>query len=172
MCNAIINNYAFIDAQNIEKGVRALGWRLDWSRFRIYLKEKYSVSVAFIFIGYVETNAYLYDDLYKSGYKLIFKPIIKSKYGETRGNCDADLVLQAMIEFSNYNKAIIASSDGDFYSLVRYLYSKDKLRVVLSSHTRNCSALLKVEGKEKIHYLNNLKSKLDQKGHRIRTKPL
>ena len=44
------NNYAFIDSQNLNMGIKELGWKLDWKRFRIYLKEKYSVSTAHLFI--------------------------------------------------------------------------------------------------------------------------
>ena len=36
-------NYAFIDAQNLHRGIKSLGWDLDWERFRVYLnsaKEK------------------------------------------------------------------------------------------------------------------------------------
>lgn len=31
------NNYAFIDSQNLNLGVLALGWKLDFARFRSYL---------------------------------------------------------------------------------------------------------------------------------------
>lgn len=53
-----------------------------------------------------------------------------------KGNIDAELVLWAMKELSNYEKAIIVSGDGDFYSLVEYLESKGRLLHVLapSSH--------------------------------------
>ena len=55
-----INNYAFIDSQNLNLSIRSLGWKLDFARFRIYLKEKYGVTKAFLFIGYVEGNNDLY----------------------------------------------------------------------------------------------------------------
>ena len=29
------NNYAFIDSQNLNLSIRALGWRLDFARFRL-----------------------------------------------------------------------------------------------------------------------------------------
>lgn len=47
------NNYAFIDCQNLYFGIKELGWQLDWKRFRIYLKDKYKVTQAFICIGYL-----------------------------------------------------------------------------------------------------------------------
>ena len=55
-----LNNYAFIDSQNLNLSIRSLGWKLDFARFRIYLKEKYGVTKAFLFIGYVEGNNDLY----------------------------------------------------------------------------------------------------------------
>lgn len=38
------NNFAFVDSQNLNLGVRSMGWVLDMKRFKIYLKEKYNVS--------------------------------------------------------------------------------------------------------------------------------
>lgn len=52
--------YAFIDSNNLNLGIEALGWKLDWRKFRVYLKEKYNVSNAYLFIGYVPTNQDLY----------------------------------------------------------------------------------------------------------------
>jgi uncharacterized LabA/DUF88 family protein len=49
-----------------------------------------------------------------------------------KGNIDADLVLWAMKEISNYDKAILVSGDGDFYSLVEYLESKKRLAHILT----------------------------------------
>lgn len=47
------NNYAFIDSQNVNLGVQELGWRLDFKKFRIYLKENYGVIKAYLFLGYI-----------------------------------------------------------------------------------------------------------------------
>jgi uncharacterized LabA/DUF88 family protein len=80
--------------------------------------------------------------------------------GKPKGNCDADLVLHAMLEKDNYEKAVIVTSDGDFYSLVRHLYDTDKLLMVLSPYVQTCSRLLKHEAKEKINYMDNLKGKI------------
>ncbi|MDP2790072.1 MAG: NYN domain-containing protein [bacterium] len=90
-------NFAFIDSQNVNLGIRELGWRLDFKRFRVYLKEKYDVERAYIFIGYMPENQKLYTRLQEFGYILIHKPILRYKDGTVKGNCDAELVLQAMI---------------------------------------------------------------------------
>ena len=155
------NNYAFIDSQNLNLGIQSLGWKLDFAKFRRYLREKYDVTTAYLFIGYVPANQSLYSSLQKRGYVLIFKPVIPDQNGEVKGNIDADLVLQAMIDYQNYDKAVIVSSDGDFYSLVKYLYDNDKLRIVMSPYIKTCSVLLKKSAKERIVFMDNLRDKLE-----------
>ena len=157
------NNFAFIDGQNLNLGIQSLGWKLDFIRLRKYLKEKYSIITAYYFIGYLPGNQPLYSELQKADYVLVFKPTIPDRDGNIKGNIDADLVLQAMIDFPNYNQAIIVSSDGDFYSLVKYLYQKNKLRFVMSPYVKTCSTLLKKEAKERIVFMDNLRKKLEYK---------
>lgn len=155
--------YAYIDSNNLNLGIKYLGWKLDYKRFRVYLKEKYNVSVVYLFIGYVQTNQDLYSSLQKAGYVLIFKPTLPDKNGQVKGNVDADLVLQAMIDFNTYDKAIIVTSDGDFHSLVKYLHEQQKLLFVMSPYTKTCSVLLKKAAKEKIIFMDNLRKKLKYK---------
>ena len=158
-----MKNYAFIDAQNTHLGIKSLGWNMDWHKFRVYLKEKYSVETAYMFIGFIQSNQDLYSALQKAGYILIFKPIILDGDKHPKGNCDADLVLHTILEKDNYDKAVIVSSDGDFYSLVKYLYDNKKLEMVLSPYIKTCSLLLKKEAKEKINFMENLKGKIGRK---------
>ncbi|HLA26047.1 MAG TPA: NYN domain-containing protein [Patescibacteria group bacterium] len=153
-------NYAFIDSQNLNLGITSLGWKLDFRKFKVYLKEKYNVSKAYLFIGYMPENQGLYKSLQEYGFVLVFKPVLKDKKGEVKGNVDADLVLQAMIDYLEYDKAVVVTSDGDFYSLIGYLYGKSKLELVLSPNRDKCSVLLKRKAKEKIEFMNSLKTKL------------
>lgn len=157
------NNYAFIDSQNLNLGIQKLGWKLDYRKFRVYLAEKYSVKKAYIFIGFVALNQALYDRLQEAGFILKFKPTIPDADGRIKGNVDADVVLRAILEKDDYDKSVIVSSDGDFYSLVQYLYEKGKLKVVLSPDMKNCSRLLRQTAKEKIWFMNNLRDKLEYK---------
>jgi uncharacterized LabA/DUF88 family protein len=154
------NNYAFIDGQNLNLGIKELGWKLDFKKFRIYLKEKYNVSKAYYFIGFVEGNNGLYSSLQEYGYILIFKPTFKNKEGKIKGNCDAELVLQAMIDYNNFDKAIIVSGDGDFYCLIKYLRERNKLRNVLTPND-NFSGLLKKSAGSNLAVMNDLRNKLE-----------
>ena len=58
---------------------------------------------------------------------LYFKPTLILPNGEVKGNVDPELVLHTMIEYTNYDKALIVTGDGDFYCLVDYLLSNNKL---------------------------------------------
>ncbi len=160
-------NYAFIDSQNVNLAIRELGWVLDFQRFRTYLAEKYDVTKAYIFIGFVEENGDLYKSLQEKGYILIFKPTLKYKDGHTKGNCDAELVLQAMIDFGEYDKAVIVTGDGDFYCLALYLHEKKKLKNLLIPNRFKFSALLKWDVfRPYLRYINDLENKMAYKKKR------
>ncbi len=139
-------NYAFIDSQNLNLGIESSGWELDYRKFRLYLKNKYNVSEAYLFIGHLDGNEALYTRLQKSGFILVFKPTLEiKKDGKTtvKGNVDAELVLHAMIEFNNYEKAVIVSGDGDFHCLIEYLVEKNKLYRLLTPNLKYSSLLRK-----------------------------
>lgn len=157
------HNFAFIDGQNLYLALRNTGWQLDYEKFRVYLEEKYNVTKAYMFIGFVATNADLYAELQSQGFILIFRPTMTYKDGTIKGNCDAELVLQAMIEYKNYDKAVIVTGDGDFQCLVKYLREHDKLKVLLVPNMNRYSALLKAAAAEKIAFINPLKKKLEGK---------
>jgi uncharacterized LabA/DUF88 family protein len=127
-----MSNYAFIDSQNLNLGIKSQGWKLDLRKFRQYLRNKYNVTKAFAFIGYKPGNEALYTHIQEMGFVVILKPTLELPDGTVKGNVDAELVLHTMIEFKNFGKAIIVSGDGGFYCLVEYLAKKEKLLLVLA----------------------------------------
>jgi len=158
------NNYAFIDSQNLNLSIRALGWKLDFKRFRVHLREKYGVTEAFLFIGYIEGNNDLYTSLQTAGFICIFKPTLEYKDGTTKGNCDAELVLQAMIEYPNYSKAVVVTGDGDFYCLAKYLIENRKLEALIIPNKFKFSALLRFKiFRLYLRFMNDLREKLEYK---------
>ena len=153
--------YAFIDGQNLNLGTSKnivknekliyKGWKLDFRKFRVYLKNKFHVDKAFLFIGYLKENETLYKNLKSYGYILVFKPTVKDNQGKPKGNVDAELVLHASaVEYNNYNKAIVVSGDGDFYCLHNYLKDKDKLLKIIIPNEKSESSLLKEFQKYKV----------------------
>ena len=156
------NTYAFIDSQNLNLGILDCGWKLDFGRFRVYLNDKYHVTKAYLFIGYVPGREALYTYLQQAGYVVSFKPTIPGVDAKPKGNVDAELVLHAMIEYPNYDNAIIASGDGDFHCLVEYLEERGKLARLLIPNRNKYPALLRRFRTKYIEYLDGLRQKLGQ----------
>jgi len=155
-----MNNYAFIDSQNLYLAIKNIGWKLDYAKFRRYLKDKFKIQKAYLFVGYIAGNENFYTSLQNKGYILVFKPTIKNKEGVVKGNCDAELVLNCMIEYGNFDKAIIVSGDGDFHCLIEYLINKEKLLKVAIPNKHQYSALLKKFAKY-FFFVGDLKVKLE-----------
>lgn len=140
--------FAFIDSQNLNVSTQKLGWKVDWRKFREFLAHNYGVTKAYMFIGYMPEHEDMYEQLHEAGYAVVLKPTFdmtkprpelenehqheKEDEKPVKGNIDADLVLWAMKEWPNYQKAVLVSGDGDFYSLVEYLESKGKLLKLLA----------------------------------------
>lgn len=139
-------NYAFIDSQNLNLGIRSQGWQIDYKKFRLYLKNKYSISNAYMFIGMVANNQPLYTQLQEAGFILVFKPTVQYfQDGKltVKGNVDAELVLHASaIQYPNYERAVIVTGDGDFACLIEFLVDKEKLLQIITPNTKY-SQLLK-----------------------------
>lgn len=157
------NNFAYIDGANLHKGVESLNWEFSYKRFRVWLREKYKVGQAYLFLGFVPKYKDLYTRLQEYGYTLVFKEVIFDGEGKAKGNCDADIVVLAMQDSyeNNFTKAVLVSSDGDFSPLVKFLISKEKMEVVLSPYgTDKCSVLLKRTG-VKIAYISEQRNILE-----------
>lgn len=167
--------YAFIDSQNLNLGVRSSGWKMDYKKLRLYLKNKYGVERAFMFIGLVTNNQKLYTELQAAGFILIFKPTVK--YFENgkqtvKGNVDAELVLHAAaVEYKNYDKAIIVSGDGDFACLAEFLRDNNKLLHIMAPNNKY-SKLLKPFSQYVVH-VSQFKKSVEYKKTSIgvRSKP-
>lgn len=149
--------YAFIDSQNLNMSVSSnishkgrriyYGWRLDFEKFRAFLKDKYKVEKAFLFIGQMEGQEELYDAMQEAGYELVLKPTTSFTDEDgnltVKGNVDTDLVLYAVgKEYNNYDKAIIVTGDGDFLSLIEHLDAKKKLGKIIIPNKVRYSQLL------------------------------
>jgi uncharacterized LabA/DUF88 family protein len=167
--------YAFIDSQNLNLGTLKditrngvpiyKGWKLDFKKFYIYLKAKYHVSKTFLFIGKITGPSYeaLYNYLAKIGYQVEFKPTMQyiddDNKPQTKGNVDAELVLHTMIEYNNYDKAIIVAGDGDYFCLIEYLEKNHKLLHLMIPNKLQWSSLLKDYGKYMV-FVTDLKAHL------------
>lgn len=160
------NNFAYIDGANLHKGIADLGWRLDYKRFRVWLRDKYGVETAYLFIGLMPEKKDLYTKLQEDGYVLVYKEITYDGAGKVKGNCDADLVLKTVVDFyeNKFDKAILVSSDGDCAGLVKFLKEKDSFHSVISPGSK-CSFLLRKLNISLV-YLHTQREKLAYTGHK------
>jgi uncharacterized LabA/DUF88 family protein len=156
------NNYAFIDSQNLNLGIRDQGWQLDFRRFRRYLKDKYNIGRAFLFVGYLSENRPLYRALKNYGFNLVFKPTLRLPDGRVKGNVDAELVLHTMTEYKKYTRALIVTGDGDFRCLVDYLEKNRKLLHLMIPNKLSYSSLYRKK-RHRIVFMSDLKNKLKYK---------
>jgi uncharacterized LabA/DUF88 family protein len=169
--------YAYIDSQNVNVTTQKHGWKMNWQALRNFLGEQYGVTKAYMFIGYVPEFEAMYEQLHEQGYAIVLKPtfdmtrplpdnedIPEEEKRPIKGNIDADLVLWAMKDMPKYDKAIIVSGDGDFYSLVEYLDEQGKLAKVLAPTGHYSSLYNKYD-----HYverLDNFKRQLEYRDRR------
>jgi len=168
--------YAFIDSQNLNLGTQRMGWKLDWRKFRNYLFDTYNVTKAYTFIGYMIENEQLYEYMHELGYLVVLKPTVDISHptdpnkdsnnldkekSQVKGNVDAELVLYALKEMPNYDKAIIVSGDGDFFSLIEYLDNLHKLKKVIAPNWQYSSLLKPYE--DKVIRLDKMRKRLEYK---------
>ena len=157
-----MNNLAFIDGQNLHLGTMHNGWKIDYKKFRVYLRDKYHISEAYYLLGYVsEEQQDLYNNLQKAGFIVSFKDHNPAMLAQKKGNVDTDIVFEVMknlIDNKDFNKIVLVSGDGDYKKLVDYLIKKNKFEKILFPNKKFASSLYKSLGSELFDYLDNIKS--------------
>jgi uncharacterized LabA/DUF88 family protein len=148
-----IKNYAFIDGQNLHMGTAKREvdpWKIDLVRFRIYLEQKYQVTKAFYFLGYLdETKELLYESIQSAGFILVFREHSSKMLGKKKGNVDSDLILYVMKKLyykEDFDKIILVSGDGDYKQLVDFLIQESKLEKIIFPDGKRASSLYKSLG--------------------------
>ncbi len=156
-------NYAFIDNENVNVSVQKQKRKLDRGKFRERLEKERKVKVAYMFMGYLEEYEPMYEFFTSLGYTLVFRAMNPNPDVPNKWNIDTDLVLQAMIDWPNYDQAVIVSGDGDFASLAKHLDGQGKLATVIVPNEHRYSWFLNEATGGKIVSLNLLKTELRYK---------
>ncbi len=139
------NNVAYIDASNLKFGVAQSGWKLDYKSFRSWLRDKFGVFRAILFMGLIPDNADLYNYLQSIGYDISFRPTVISKEGRTKGNVDGELILSIAKDFyeNNLGNVVLVAGDGDYHCIVEFLKEKNIPVTIVSPNRKYLSLLLK-----------------------------
>ena len=149
-----MNNIAYIDGQNLFMGTtrKEPEWRVDLTRFRVYLKEKYNVEKAFYYLGYVQNGAVyqqLYEEIQTAGFVLVFREHNSAMLGTKKGNVDSDIIFSIMkrlYQREEFDQIVLVSGDGDYKMLVDFLIEENRLLKVLFPKQRYASSLYKTLG--------------------------
>ncbi|EKE21683.1 MAG: hypothetical protein ACD_7C00154G0002 [uncultured bacterium] len=153
-------NYAFIDGQNLHMGTTKTdpSWKIDFKKFRIFLKDKYHVEIAYYFLGCVfEEKRDLYTKIQEAGFILVFREHNAAMIGKKKGNVDADIVFSIMkklYEKEDFDKIILISGDGDYKRMVDFLIEEKRFKKVLFPNKKFASSLYKKLGSEHFDYLD------------------
>ena len=160
--NGAMNNYAFIDGQNLNLGTKMSEkpWRVDLFRLYKYLQKKYDIKKAYYFIGCMnERFRALYADIVGAGFELVFRAHDDSSLSKKKGNVDTDVVFSMMKDFHEHVKDVdkfyLISGDGEYYKTIRYLHEKGKLGKILFPAREKASHLYHKFGDWYYDYLDN-----------------
>ena len=155
-----VANVAFVDGQNLHLGTRENGWSVDHARLRTYLADKYHVSEAYYFLGFVsEAEQDLYDNLQKAGFILSFREHSSVLKGKKKGNVDSDIIFSIMkklVENEPFEKVFLISGDGDYKKLVDFLIKKERFGKMLFPNREFASSLYSDLGGEFFAYLDQV----------------
>ncbi len=137
--------HIYIDAANLHKSSRRLGFEIDYRKFYMWIRQKYEADRVYMFFGFIDKYVNLYSRLREHGYILMFKETIVTIDGEVKGNCDAELVLKVVSDYyeKNFDTCVLLSGDGDFSCVVSFLAKKGALHALVVPSEARCSALLK-----------------------------
>ncbi len=146
-----MGNIAYIDGQNLHMGttLRDPEWRVDLTRFRVYLEKKYNVEKAYYYLGYVKEDGKgdnLYEEIQSAGFILVFRQHTSAMLGEKKGNVDSDIIFSIMKRLyrrEEFEKVVLVTGDGDYKLLVDFLIEENKLVKVLFPKQRYASSLYK-----------------------------
>ena len=156
-------NYAFIDGQNLYMGTTKREddpWKIDLSRFRIYLDKKYNVTKAFYFLGYLdESQQSLYENIQSAGFILLFREHTSLMLGKKKGNVDSDIIFSIMKKLyykEHFDKVVLVSGDGDYKQLVDFLITESKFGKIIFPDGKRASSLYKKLGAPCFANLDNI----------------
>lgn len=126
-----------IDAANLEKSAKDLGFKVDYKKLRDWLETLTSV----VKVGFysVEFKTKQHDKflkfLSKNGYYIVKKnlKLINTKNGiERKANFDVEISVDAVDYIGKYDLLILMSGDCDFAYMINYLKGKNIIVLTVS----------------------------------------
>lgn len=130
----------FIDAANIIHCYEDTKWKIDLKKLKNYFATRCTLVGIYYYSAYFEesdSQKSLFEMLSRKGFVLRVKKIRKITNDDgtitLKGNCDTDMVVDAVARMSEYDTAVLMSGDSDFIPLVNLLRGNGKKVVIIST---------------------------------------
>ncbi|MEK9155817.1 MAG: NYN domain-containing protein [Patescibacteria group bacterium] len=129
----------FIDAANVIYSLRNLGWKIDYKLLQRFFEAQGELVDIFFYTAYFDSDLglkNLLEMLSRKGFIIRSKEVkqIRTPGGIIhKANCDVELAMDVMTHYSRLDTAVIMSGDSDFTPLIKFLKSKKKKVVVIST---------------------------------------
>lgn len=142
-------NIVFIDGQNLHLWTTSENWKVDFKRFRIYLKDKFNADEVYIFLWFInDDHQDMYRKIQKSWFILEFRDHHSNMLWKKKWNVDVDIVFQIMhrlAEEDDFDKIVLVTWDWDYIKLVKYLIQKKRLKKILFPNKKYSSLYKKIQ---------------------------
>lgn len=130
----------FIDAANIIHCYKDTGWKVDFKKLKQYFESRCALAGIYYYSAFFEESVVqqsFFEMLSRKGFIMRLKKIKKIITGNgevlLKGNCDTDIVVDAVSVMDNYDTAVLMSGDSDFVSLVNLLKGHKKKVIIIST---------------------------------------
>jgi uncharacterized LabA/DUF88 family protein len=130
----------FIDAANIIHCYKDTQWKIDLKKLKRWFESKCTLVGIYYYSAFFEESTRqqsFFEMLSRKGFILRIKKIRKIANNDgtitLKGNCDTDIVVDAVSRMKDYDTAVIMSGDSDFVSLVHLLRGNGKKVIIIST---------------------------------------
>ena len=141
-------NIAYIDGQNLHMGSNSEWWKVDFVRFRIFLKDKFHVQEAYYFLWILsDDQTDFYDWLEQAWFVVMFREHSVAMTGKKKWNVDVDIVFETMKKLylqEKFDKFVLVTWDGDYYRMVKFLIDEGKFEKILFPNKHHSSLYNKI----------------------------
>src|SRR3989344_1039510 len=129
----------FIDAANIFYSQRTLGWRIDYAKLALYLRDRCDITGIHYYTGMVgsaEKQRAFIQKIQSLGYEVTAKEVkfihVAGAPDIPKGNLDVELALDAFRLRGSFETFVLFSGDSDFAHLLDLLKRENKRVIVVS----------------------------------------
>lgn len=172
--------FLFVDEANLYLAAKKEGWEIDWQKFISHISKEFDIRAAYLYEGMptersirLNTPGATLDDidgirdektrrfaeLRSYGYIVRHKPVATIN-GTNKCNFDVELTIDAVDQIANYDIFVLASGDGDFIRLVKYMRGRGKTVYVVGPKKSNKE--LRLESRGNFQSLSGIRSHISK----------